>query len=139
MTIINTYIVTLGNIRASISAFYISKEAIVLVPLKIMLEVNTLFIVFYPDPSWQSLLTQNAWSLEYYLVTLFFSSSFSWKVMMFSLVPKLNLVLGVELLELLILCQASGWSYIHLGGAAKLCTINVKGSNLLTTIRKREL
>lgn len=133
------YIVTLGNIRASISAFYISKEAIVLIHFKIVLEVNTLFTVFYPDPSWQSLLTQNTWSLDY-LVTLFlFFLSFSWKVMMFSLVPKLNLVLGVELLELFILCQASGWSYIHLGGAAKLCTINVKGSNLLTTIRKREL
>lgn len=65
------YIGTLGNIRASISAFYVSKEAIALVHLKIMLEVNTLFIVFYPDPSWQSLLTQNTWSLEYYLVTLF--------------------------------------------------------------------
>lgn len=134
------YIMTLGNIRALTSAFYISKEAIILIHLKIMLEVNTLFTVFYPDPSWQSLLTQNMWSLEYYLITLFlFSLSFSWKVMMFSLVPKLNLVLGVELLELLILCQASGWSYIHLGDAAKLCTINVKGSNLLTTIRKREL
>lgn len=133
------YIMALGNIRASISAFYISKEAIVLIHFKIMLEVNTLFTVFYPDPSWQSLLTQNTWSLDY-LVTLFlFFLSFSWKVMMFSLVPKLNLVLGVELLELFILCQASGWSYIHLGGAAKLCTINVKGSNLLTTIRKREL
>lgn len=133
------YIMALGNIRASISAFYISKEAIVLIHFKIMLEVNTLFTVFYPDPSWQSLLTQNTWSLDY-LVTLFlFFLSFSWKVMMFSLVPKLNLVLGVEVLELFILCQASGWSYIHLGGAAKLCTINVKGSNLLTTIRKREL
>ena len=53
------YIVTLGNIRASISAFYISKEAIVLIHFKIVLEVNTLFTVFYPDPSWQSLLTQN--------------------------------------------------------------------------------
>lgn len=139
MTVINKYIVTLGNIRASISAFYISKEAIVLIHFKIMLEVNTLFTVFYPDPSWQSLLTQNTWSLDYLITLFLFFLSFSWKVMMFSLVPKLNLVLGVELLELFILCQASGWSYIHLGGAAKLCTINVKGSNLLTTIRKREL
>lgn len=56
---------------------------------------------------------------------------------------KLNLVFVVELLESFLLCQALDWSYIVLSywlwGSAKLCTINVKGSNLLTTIRKREL
>lgn len=77
---------------------------------------------------------------EHYLFPRFLSSL---SLLKKSWPRKLNLVFVVELLESLILCQASDRSYIVLSywlrGAAKLCTINVMGRNLLTTIRNREL
>lgn len=108
--------------------------------MNMMLEI--FFSLCFAQTQTGSLLTQNTWSPGTF--TLPFSSfSFLLLSLKKSWHRKLNLVFGVGLLESFPLCWALDWSYIVLSywlrGAAKLCTINVKGSNWLTTVRKREL